>query len=149
MIEIKKGPGLRWPIQQKTLVLGGSTDLRTLNAGPYQLLPAGYHYNVLNVNLFYDLVNCATTDNLYIGYQTLLTGNVLSSFCDFVTANLGLGPGVIGLGTRVQNFSYANMDYNEPLVLWQNINDTTASYNYFILTITYIQFPFDYQIMAI
>jgi hypothetical protein len=131
---------LTYPLEQVTLTIS-NIRLQKLNTSPWQLLPLGFNYTVVNANLNYDNINCNTGINLYIGYESLLAANVNSNFCDFDTALIAANFGNIGLGTRVRNFWTATSTNFEPLVIWQQADDTTATYNNFELTITYLKFP--------
>jgi hypothetical protein len=133
--------GLTYPIEQIT-VNPTNLQLQKLNTSPFQILPSGFNYTVINANLKYDNINLNTGINLFIGYESLLGTAISSAFCDFDTAFMGLIAGNIGLDTKVRNqLIYATSTDFEPLVLWQQGDDSTATYNVFTLTITYIKFP--------
>jgi len=133
------GTSLLYPLEQVTLNIS-NIRLQKLNTSPWQLLPAGFNYTVVNAYLAYDNINCNSGLNLFIGYESLLGATTASCFCDFDTSFMIVNSGNIGLGTRIRNFHNATSTNVEPLVIWQQSDDTTANYNLFQLTITYLKF---------
>ena len=137
---VSGGTSLTYPLEQVTLSIS-NPRLQKLNTSPWPLLPQGFNYTVVNAYLDYDNINCNSGQNLYIGYESLLGAQLASNFCDFDTTFMISTSGNIGLDTRVRNFFNATSTNFEPLVLYQQTDDTTAIYNKFELTITYLKFP--------
>lgn len=131
---------LLYPLEQITLSIS-NIRLQKLNTSPWQLLPAGFNYTVINAYLNYDNINCNSGQNLFIGYESLLGASLSSNFCDFDTTFMIATSGNIGLDTRVRNFYSSTSTNFEPLVIYQQADDPTAIYNTFELTITYLKFP--------
>jgi hypothetical protein len=131
---------LLYPIEQVTLSIS-NIRLQKLNTSPWTLLPQGFNYIVVNAYLDYDNINCDVAHNLFIGYESLLGATISSRFCDFDTTLILSQIGNIGIGTLPRNYWIANSTNSEPLIIWQPIDDTLATYNKFELTITYIKFP--------
>lgn len=116
--------------------------LKSLNTSPFQILGAGYNYTVINAILDYDCNANSATSNFFIGYESLLGATISSAFCDFdSTLIIPTTRDVLGIGTKSRNFWTATSNNVEPLVLWQSIDDSTANYVKFQLTITYIEYP--------
>jgi hypothetical protein len=132
--------GLKYPLEQITVSVSG-LDLKKLNTSPLQILPLGFNYDVINVYLNYDCFSCNTSVDLFIGYESLLAADLLSSFCSFDTIWLNSNFGTIGLGTRVINHLPSGTLNTQPLVIWQQSDDSGADYSIFELTVTYIKFP--------
>jgi hypothetical protein len=132
---------LKYPLEQITVNIT-TVDLIKLHTSPFEILPSGYNYNVVNAYLVYDNFQCNGGLNLYIGYESLLNVALTSSFCVFDTINMNGINGNIGIGTRIQNLNTPSNSVNsQPLVLYQTVDDNTAQYFTFELTITYIKFP--------
>jgi len=134
------GNSLTFPLLQTTVQIGNG-ELKNLLTSPYEILPAGYNYVVINAYLDYRNNNLNSGSNLFIGYEALLGVQIASAFCDFDTTYIGTNNGNIGLGTKSRNFYISNSNNTQPLVLWQQIDDASANYDRFDLTITYLRFP--------
>jgi hypothetical protein len=142
MINYTTAPAsLKYPLEQITYSIS-NIDLGKLNSSPFEILPTGFNYNVVNAYLSYENSTLDPTQNLYIGYESLLGGVLTSCFCQFDTIYMNGNIGNIGLGTRIQNLGTPSNSANyEPLVLWQQADNTGATYTLFNLTVTYIKFP--------
>ena len=136
---VSGGTSLTFPLLQTTVSVGNSA-LKSLHTSPYQILPAGFNYVVINAYLDYRNNLLDPSINLFIGYELLLGAQIASAFCDFDTSGMGANDGNIGLGPKSHNYWMSNSNNTQPLVLWQQIDDALANYNQFDLTITYLQF---------
>jgi len=144
MIEYKApsgGSSLLYPIQQVTLSIS-NIRLQKLNTSPWQLLPSGFKYCVFSTILDYDNININSGQDMWIGHESLLAGSI--SFANqsrISTTTMGAQSGTMSIGTNENVAWYANAITTEPLVLYQQTDDSSAVFNYFNLTITYIKLP--------
>lgn len=131
---------LTYPLKQVTVNIP-SIDVGKLHSVPYQLLPSGFNYQVINTTLSYSCRLVDILQNYFIGYETLLNINTGSAFNEIDTTLFIGTTSYIGLDSKNKNLYLGTSVHSQPLVIWQQADNAGADYVYFIITITYLQFP--------
>jgi len=131
---------LIYPIEQITITIAPA-DLKTLNSSPVMLFPLGFNYCVIHTLLDYKCDNVNSGQEIWIGYETLLNGNISANQIRISTTTMATHIGKMSIAANNAVIWYANTINYQPLVLWQQTNDVVAQFDYFILTLTYLKFP--------
>jgi len=134
------GSSLGFPLEQITITITPA-DLKTLHSSPVQLFSSGFNYCVIHTLLDYKCNNVNSGQEIWIGYEALLNGSINANQIRISTTVMATYTGKMSIAANNAVIWYANTTNNQPLILWQQINDAISSFDYFILTLTYIKFP--------
>jgi hypothetical protein len=117
-------------------------DLTKLHSSPFILIPGTTsYYTPLQVAIKFNCTNVNTGINYFIGYESLLGVNINSYYCTFDTAYFGgSSTQFMSLGIKYQNYWINTSKTNEPLVLWEQIDDNLANFTNFQIIVTYIDY---------
>ena len=133
-------PGLTYPIEQITTTIS-TPSLKTLNSGPVMLFNLGFNYCIIHTLLDYKCNNVNSGQEMWIGYETLLNGNLSANQIRISTTTMAPYAGKMSIAANNAVIWYANTINYQPLVLWQQLDDAISDFDYFTLTLTYIKFP--------
>jgi hypothetical protein len=136
---VSGGTSLAFPLKQVTVNISNS-ELKSLHTSPYQILPSGISICVINAILDYKNTNLNTGQEMWIGYENLLNGNLISNQIRFGTTFMAGSTGIMSVGANDTMLYYASTENYQSLVLWQQIDDSVSNFDYFILTVTYIEY---------
>jgi hypothetical protein len=137
MIEyLAPSSGLTYPLEQITVNLTNG-NLQKLNTSPYKILPQGFYYNVINTTLKYNCISVSSSPIMVICYESLQAPGGIFNFIDtsFMAGTNGMFSMGLGVLTSVPNSTNI-----EPLVLYSGLDDPTANFSLFELTVTYLKF---------
>jgi hypothetical protein len=130
------GSGLTYPLEQITVNLTNA-DLKVLNSSPFAILPQGFYYNVINTTLKYNCSSVSSSSIMVICYESLQAAGGTFNLID--TTFMSGTNGMISMGLSILT-SVPNSTNIEPLVLYSGLNDPTANFSLFELTVTYLKF---------
>lgn len=141
MIEYRapSGSGLQYAILQQSFTLT-NIDLKSLNTSPYTLINIPSYIGIINCTLQYFNITVNTGQDMYIGYESLLGASLSSYQIRYQLPYIGGNRGVFTLSGNMTQAWTENTLNDEPLVLWQQSDDSSANYTTFKLIITYIAF---------
>lgn len=137
LIPSSGGGALTYPIEQITVNLTNA-DLIKLNTSPFEILPQGFYYNVINYTLKYNCITAGTL-TMFIGYESLLGINNNQNQGILEPLSFGLS-GVFSSNYFCVTAIPQNSKNSEPLVLYSDLDDALNNFTLFELTVTYLKF---------